>query len=748
MGQDSTVPAPARAKHAPATSTWRSMGIALLLFVLALLVRTFQIGQPSEVVFDEVHFGKYAAFYITGRYFFDVHPPLAKLMVALGAWLAGFDGRFEFNTIGESYIDTNVPYRQMRAFPALIGSLYVPLVYMILRETGISMLISSVCALAVLADNAHILQSRLILLDAPMVLFILCSLYTYIKFYTQRYKPFSASWWCWLFATGISLALTISCKMVGVLTFATIGGAVLFDLWDLLDIRRGLSMRRFMKHFCARAFALIILPFFVYLGWFYVHFALLTKSGPGDDFMSTRFQQTLVGNDLLQNAMELHYLDTITLQHRATEAYLHSHDHHYPLKYDDGRISSEGQQVTAYEHPDSNNLWKIMPVRPINNEDGSFNRTLRRIYHGNMIRLMHVGTNSFLLAHDVASPLMPTNEEITTVPAEHLADELDDTVFELHIDGGVVNQTTWHSRRSRVRLIHNTTRVAVWTRPNGILPSWAFGQLEVNGIKNAMDKTALWVVDDVQPDPSSPMYDTRIRPASKPEDPKPIPFLDKFLELQHLMLEHNSKLVQSHPYASRPWTWPIMLDGVLYWSQDSTRRQLALFGNIVGWWAGLFGVLLFAAVFTLDLLLRRRGQYHIATVVRHRYLRTTGFFVFAWACHYLPFFIMGRQLFLHHYLPAHVCAILVLGGMLEMLTSRGIELPLSRPGPFMSSDRQRPRMHRRFYTTAYVTAGVLVAALVAMYIFLAPFTYGHVGLTAAQLHARRLLPSWRMQYAK
>jgi len=46
----------------------------------------------------------------------------------------------------------------------------------------------------------------------------------------------------WLFATGFFLACTLGCKMVGLFTFFTIGAAVIVDLWNLLDYKKGLSM--------------------------------------------------------------------------------------------------------------------------------------------------------------------------------------------------------------------------------------------------------------------------------------------------------------------------------------------------------------------------------------------------------------------------------------------------------------------------------------------------------------------------
>jgi len=39
---------------------------------------------------------------------------------------------------------------------------------------------------------------------------------------------------------------------------------------------------------------------------------------------------------------ELRYYDIITLRHKDTKVFLHSHPERYPLRYDDGRISSQG----------------------------------------------------------------------------------------------------------------------------------------------------------------------------------------------------------------------------------------------------------------------------------------------------------------------------------------------------------------------------------------------------------------------
>lgn len=81
-------------------------------------------------------FGGFASKYIKGKFFMDVHPPLAKLLITLAGWLGGFDGSFDFKDIGKDYLEPGVPYVAMRLFPAVCGILTIPTMFLTLKAAG------------------------------------------------------------------------------------------------------------------------------------------------------------------------------------------------------------------------------------------------------------------------------------------------------------------------------------------------------------------------------------------------------------------------------------------------------------------------------------------------------------------------------------------------------------------------------------------------------------------------------------
>jgi dolichyl-phosphate-mannose-protein mannosyltransferase len=706
-------------------------------------------------------FLQFASYYLERTYFFDVHPPFGKLLFALMGWFVGYDGRFHFENIGDSYITNKVPYVAFRALPALLGALTIPVVFDIMWESGYTLPACILSACLVLFDNAHIGQTRLILLDATLVFAMACSLLCYIKFYKLRHEPFGRKWWKWLLLTGFALSCVISTKYVGVFSFVTIGSAVAIDLWSLLDVNRrqgALSLPEFGKHFMARAVGLIIVPFFFYLFWFQVHFAILYKSGPGDDFMSPEFQETLSDNAMTANAVTINYYDSIQLKHKETHGYLHSHPDKYPLRYDDGRVSSQGQQVTGYPYADANNHWQIIPL----NDDKIMGHPVK---NNELIRLRHVITDSMLLSHDVASPYYPTNQEFTTVSVEEAyGDRLNDTLFELRIEAGKSNQE-FKSLSGQFKLIHNPSKVAMWTHTTP-LPDWAYKQQEINGNKNLGQSSNIWFVDEI---PSIPEGSERL--VREERKVKSVPFLKKWFELQRAMFFHNNALTASHPYASEPFVWPFLLRGVSFWTQNDTRQQIYFLGNPLGWWLASSLLAVYAGILAADQLSLRRGVdalddrkspnfcYDVMLMFlgsRSRLYNSTGFFFLAWATHYLPFYLMGRQLFLHHYLPAHLASCLVTGALLEFIFNVEPVLDdalMVKPGKkgVTTGPRKhlpaREKLAGQNLLTSWAAVGVVMAIVLGGWYYFLPLTYGYPGLSVEQVNARKWL-GYDLHFAK
>ncbi|MEK7507308.1 MAG: phospholipid carrier-dependent glycosyltransferase [Patescibacteria group bacterium] len=253
----------------------------IIIAAVSLIVHFAYFGQPKETVFDEVHFGKFISGYFTGNYFFDIHPPLGKLLLSGMGWLGGFQPGFSFTEIGQQFPD-NI-YLWLRFLPTLAGALLPVVIFYLALQLGLSRLAAFAAGMLVALDNALLTQSRYILLDSFLLLFGFAALLFYTKYWrSHNLKPKTYH----LFLAGVLGALAVSVKWTGGTFLAII---VFFEIIKLL------KNKNFQSALKPTIFLLVI-PFVIYFSIFAVHLKLLTKSGPGDAFMTPTFQKTLAGN--------------------------------------------------------------------------------------------------------------------------------------------------------------------------------------------------------------------------------------------------------------------------------------------------------------------------------------------------------------------------------------------------------------------------------------------------------------------
>ena len=73
----------------------------------------------------------------------------------------------------------------------------------------------------------------------------------------------------------------------------------------------------------------------------------------------------------------------------------------------------------------------------------------------------------------------------------------------------------------------------------------------------------------------------------------------------------------------------------------------------------------------------------LVTLLLAQWDRSLGFLFVAWLFNYIPFFLMGRMLFLHHYLPAYILTVILTTTLFDFLGRQPAD-PAMRPNVPMS----------------------------------------------------------------
>lgn len=258
----------------------KDLKLAAVLLVIGVLTHLPFLGWPNQVIFDEVHFGKFVTAYCcTGENFFDIHPPHAKLLIAGVAKLGGYDGGFSFENIGQDY--GSVPVWWMRFIPALTGSVLAVVVFWLLLELGARSSYAFFGGWLVAFDNAMVVQTRIIALDGLLLLSTFGSLAAVLVALRTR----SSRRWGWWFLAGSMAGMAAGVKFTGLAALGLVGVVVLVELFKRLRREKKIDLPLVYG-----GVVVILSAVFVYAAGWAVHYSVLPSPGSGDAFYKANWK--------------------------------------------------------------------------------------------------------------------------------------------------------------------------------------------------------------------------------------------------------------------------------------------------------------------------------------------------------------------------------------------------------------------------------------------------------------------------
>ena len=191
--------------------------LLLILTIISFYTRLYRIAFPSSISFDEVHFGNFSSWYINHRFHFDIHPPLAKMIMGLIGAMTQYEGNINFGirdsndyTINEHF------YVSQRITCGIFSSMVAPLLFCACRCLHLSSSCSFFGGLTMAMDTTTMVEGRFILSDGILHFFSALHIFSLSLFFDK--PTFLRN----LFA-GITLGASFSCKYTALCMIALDG---------------------------------------------------------------------------------------------------------------------------------------------------------------------------------------------------------------------------------------------------------------------------------------------------------------------------------------------------------------------------------------------------------------------------------------------------------------------------------------------------------------------------------------------
>jgi dolichyl-phosphate-mannose-protein mannosyltransferase len=244
----------------PVALDWTDFKYILLFVSGSALLKLWRLDFPAEMVFDEVYHARAGGEYALGLHPFEwVHPPLAKLLIALGVLV------YDLTAVG------------WRIMPVIAGSLLLASIYILARFT-LPQRWQAVCATLLLAcDGVYFVQSRTAMTNIFATFFQVTALaftWRFFQVYWHRLDSVHRYFSSYLYFTGavVFIGLALCSRWTSLWAYGFVWGVLTIGV-----IIPSLLLQRYIQnqHAGARWFsflpllliptALIVVPAVLYL---------------------------------------------------------------------------------------------------------------------------------------------------------------------------------------------------------------------------------------------------------------------------------------------------------------------------------------------------------------------------------------------------------------------------------------------------------------------------------------------------
>ncbi len=191
--------------------------LASLVALVAFATIVYRYTSPEQLYWDENYHIASAQKYLNGTFFMEPHPPLGKLLIALGEALldANPDDRSFLKTDHGKSLPSNFSFLGYRLFPVVLTALAAPLFFLLLlRMTGRAE-IAFIFSLALALDNAFVVHGRAAMLDGMQIFFLVGAMAGTVCIYRRLMIGAPLSYRTYL--TGASLGAALATKVTSLI---------------------------------------------------------------------------------------------------------------------------------------------------------------------------------------------------------------------------------------------------------------------------------------------------------------------------------------------------------------------------------------------------------------------------------------------------------------------------------------------------------------------------------------------------